>query len=118
MHASFSFHHSTLQLAYTTQACQLNLNLTNASKLMRVHRDENERKQTKKPHFYFHFYICWRKRDRIRKMWVRERNRDMRVHGNEPIRSEIQRKRVEAENLSWTTAHLYTHNHNHTHLWR
>jgi hypothetical protein len=46
--------------------------------------DENGRKRTKKPHFYFCFYICWRKRDR-----VREWNRDMRVHRNEPIRSEI-----------------------------
>ena len=34
MHASFSFHQSNLQLAYTTQAYISNLNLTNASKHM------------------------------------------------------------------------------------
>jgi hypothetical protein len=37
INVSSSFHHSSLQLAYTTQACQLNLNLTNASKHMRMH---------------------------------------------------------------------------------
>ena len=37
MHASFLFHHSILQLAYTTQACISNLNLTNASKHMWMH---------------------------------------------------------------------------------
>jgi hypothetical protein len=57
--------------------------------------DENGRKRTEKPHFYFRFYIFWRKRDRVRKMRVRKRNRNMRVYGNEPIRSEIQRKRSE-----------------------
>jgi hypothetical protein len=33
----------------------------------------------------------------------------MRVYRNEPIRSEIQRKRSEAGNLRQSTAHLYTH---------
>jgi hypothetical protein len=37
MHASFSFHHSNIQLAYTTQACISNLNLTNVSKNMWMH---------------------------------------------------------------------------------
>jgi len=37
MHASFSFHHSYLQLAYTTQVCIFNWNLTNASKHMWIH---------------------------------------------------------------------------------
>jgi hypothetical protein len=35
-------------------------------------RVENGRKRTEKPHFYFHFYICWWKRDRVRKMRVRK----------------------------------------------
>ena len=34
MHASFLFYHSNLRLAYTTQACILNWNFSNASKHM------------------------------------------------------------------------------------
>ena len=37
MHASFSFHQSNLQLAYTTQACILNLNFSNACNHMWMH---------------------------------------------------------------------------------
>ena len=34
--------------------------------------DENGRKRTEKPPFYFRFYICWWKRDQVRKMRVRK----------------------------------------------
>jgi hypothetical protein len=57
--------------------------------------DENGRKRTEKPYFYFRFYIFWRKRDRVRKMRVWKRNRDMRMHGNKQIRIESRKIKLE-----------------------
>ena len=52
-----------------------------------VARDENRRKRTEKSHFYFRFYIFWRKRDRVPKIRVRKRDRITRKYGNELIRT-------------------------------
>jgi hypothetical protein len=58
-----------------------------APSLATADSDENGRKQTEKPHFYFHFYIFWRKRDRVQKIRVRKWDRVTQKYGNEPIQT-------------------------------
>jgi hypothetical protein len=39
--------------------------------------------------------FVWRKQDRVRKIWVWKRNRDMRMHENKQIRMESRKIKLE-----------------------
>jgi hypothetical protein len=57
-----------------------------------VNSDKNGRKNSISTFVSIFF---WRKRDQVRKMLVWKRNQDMRMHGNEQIRIESRKIKLE-----------------------
>jgi hypothetical protein len=61
--------------------------------------DENGRKRMKKLYFYFRFYNFWWKRERVQKIRVQKRNRNMRTYGNGQIWMESWKIKLKSHNL-------------------